>query len=111
MKAVTWLAILTAIVPEGVGCYADEDRNYHIAVNPLGFDYWHKKEPYEESVKLSGTIQFSAKLPAFKNFPMRVSPYAAATMLYKSDAVLSRYGFHFGIMLSPERKPPEYYEN
>lgn len=101
------LGVFSAFVPEGVGYYPDKNKRIYIAVNPLGFDYWHKKTPFDERSKLSGTAELSVMLPDNK-FSARRSPYIAVSRIYNSDNVISSYGFHVGLLLlfdKPQKSP------
>lgn len=99
------IGILFVFIPEGIGFYPDEAKKYHISVNPLGLDYWHHKEPFEEITKLTGTITIHRKFFTNAKFPAFIAPYIAASMIYKPDAHFDKFGFRCGILLGMKDDP------
>lgn len=99
------IGILLVLIPEGLGFYPDENKKYHISLNPLGVDYWHHKEPFEEISKLTGTVTIHRKFFTTAKFPSYIAPYIAASMIYKSDENFDKYGFRCGILLGMKDNP------
>lgn len=95
------VGILTLLVPEGVGMYFGEGKmKMHASVNPLGFDYWHRRDPnYEEIPKVSGSLVFRVKMNTGMEWPSFIAPQVAGTMIYTPGESTSRFGVRAGITI------------
>ncbi len=96
-KAVSWISLLSILMPEGIGYYPDKNHNLYLAVNPLDVDYWHRKRPFEENSRLCGTLEVSYKLPESKGIPGRITPYVAFNMMYNPADEFKRLGLRAGV--------------
>lgn len=95
------MGFLMLLVPEGMGVYIKEGNKFnpYVSVNPLGFEYWHTKAPYEEFAKMSCNATFRLKMATGVNWLHFIAPEISATYIYTPGALTSRLGFHAGITL------------
>ncbi|HEU4718857.1 MAG TPA: hypothetical protein VFU15_13530 [Bacteroidia bacterium] len=101
-----YLGVLLFLVPEGVGMYVTEGKiSTHISVNPLGFDYWYKRDPYDETGCLSGSIVFRLKMPLQGySWPLFVAPQVAVTWLYGNSDPVGNPGLRAGVCIGFDAK-------
>ena len=73
----------------------------HVSANPLGFDYWLRRDPYFEHGRMSGSVVFRMRLMSNLKWPIFIAPQVAATMIYRlpEDGTLDRYGFRVGVTI------------
>lgn len=97
-----YLGTLLLVMPEGVGYYITEGKmRMHVSANPLGFDYWLRRDPYFEHGRMSGSVVFRMRLMSNLKWPIFIAPQVAATMIYRlpEDGTLDRYGFRVGVTI------------
>jgi hypothetical protein len=95
------LGILLFVVPEGVGVYIKDEGKIrpHLSVNPLGFEYWHRKTPFDENAKMSGNICLRLKIESGVDWFDFVAPEVGGTWIYTPGQTTARYGFHAGLTI------------
>lgn len=96
------LGFLLCLLPEGVGAYMTEGKmRVHVSVNPLGFDYWYRREPYFEHGRVSGSIVVRWRLMSNLKWPVYIAPQVAGTIIYRlpDDGTLERFGFRAGVTI------------
>jgi hypothetical protein len=93
--------LLLMILPEGMGVYANQEGRFrhHFAIHPLGFDYWYRRNPYDEVGKLTGTIQYRLKVVPNEERGLFISPTVGAAMVYNPDSRIDRWGLRVGITI------------
>jgi hypothetical protein len=104
-RFLTLLGALSIAVPEGVGVYLSEGDKIstHLSVNPLGFDYWYRRDEYEEIGRMSGSVVFRVKMRTNLDFPAYIAPQLAATMIYRADREnFDQFGFRAGVTFGIE---------
>ncbi|HTF05077.1 MAG TPA: hypothetical protein VK826_13710 [Bacteroidia bacterium] len=96
------LGVLLMVCPEGVGYYVTEGKmRMHVSVNPLGFDYWLRRDPNFEHGRMSGSVVFRCRLMSNLKWPIYIAPQIAATVIYRlpDDGTLDRIGFRAGVTI------------
>lgn len=96
------LGLLLCAVPEGVGYYATEGKmRLHVSLNPLGFDYWYRREPYFEHGRMVGSMMIRCRLMPDLKFPVYIAPQVGASFIYRppADGTLDRIGFRAGVTI------------
>lgn len=93
--------VLLAILPEGMGVYANDEGRFrhHFSLNPLGMDYWYRKNPYDELGKLSGTIQYRLKFVPKEDMNFFISPTVATTLIYNPENRIDQWGLRVGLTI------------
>lgn len=96
------LGFLLLLCPEGVGYYVTEGKmRIHVSVNPLGFDYWLRRDPYFEHGRMSGSVVIRGRLMSNLKWPVYIAPQIAGTFIYRlpEDGTLERIGFRAGVTI------------
>jgi len=96
------LGVLLMVCPEGVGYYVTEGKmRMHVSVNPLGFDYWLRRDPNFEHGRMSGSVVFRCRLMSNLKWPIYIAPQETATVIYRlpDDGTLDRIGFRAGVTI------------
>lgn len=93
------ISFLLVAVPEGAGVYIPSKGKLrpYVSLNPLGIEYWHRREPYDEAMKMSCNASFRLKMETGQNWLHYVAPEISATYIYTPGALTSRLGFHVGV--------------
>lgn len=93
------IGFLMFAVPEGVGGYIKSEGKFrpYVSLNPLGIEYWHKKDPYEEFAKMSCNATFRMKMTTGVSWLHYIAPEVSATYIYTPGTLTERIGFHIGI--------------
>jgi hypothetical protein len=97
-----YLGALLLVCPEGIGYYATEGKmRMHVSVNPLGFDYWYRRDPYFEHGRMSGSVVVRCRLMSNLKWPIYLAPQIAASFIYRlpDDGTLDRIGFRAGVTI------------
>lgn len=97
-----YLGALLLVCPEGVGYYVTEGKmRMHVSLNPMGFDYWYRGNPYFEHGRMSGSVVFRCRLMSNLKWPIYLAPQIAATVIYRlpEDGTLDRIGFRAGVTI------------
>lgn len=96
------IGLLLCVLPEGIGYYATEGKmRLHVSLNPLGFDYWYRGDPYFEHGRMSGSMVVRCRLMSNLKWPIYLAPQIAATFIYRlpEDGTLERIGFCAGVTI------------
>ncbi len=96
------LGILLCAMPEGIGYYATEGKlRMHVSLNPFGFDYWYRRDPFFEHGRMSGSMVVRCRLMSNLKWPIYIAPQIAATFIYRvpEDGTLDRIGFRAGVTI------------
>jgi hypothetical protein len=89
--------ILSLLIPEGVGFYTSEGERFstHVSVNPLGYEYWKRKDPYLEEWRLSGSVVFRLRAMVLPKYRIFLSPHIGPVLTYKDGHL----GFKGGLVI------------
>jgi hypothetical protein len=95
------VGVLLLVLPEGMGVYLNTEGRFrnHISLHPLGFEYWYRRQPYDELGKIAGTIQYRLKAIPKEDWPIYIAPTFAATMIYKPENRIEQWGFRIGLTI------------
>ena len=96
------IGFLLCLLPEGVGYYATEGKmRLHVSVNPFGFDYWYRRDPYFEHGRMCGSVVIRCRLMSSLKFPVYLAPQISASFIYRTpeDGTLDRIGFRVGVTI------------
>jgi hypothetical protein len=100
--------MLLCALPEGVGYYPPTKGKiiYHVSVNPLSVEYFHKSDPYEDWGKLSCNFVLRVKMPTKLQmpFPVYIAPQIAGTIIYTPGQTTSQYGVRAGVTIGYEKR-------
>jgi hypothetical protein len=101
-----YLGVLMFVLPEGVGMYVTDNERMraHVSLNPLGFEYWHRNNPYEEIAKMSGNVVLRLKMHTNLPVPTYIAPQIAGTWIYTPGQTRERFGFRAGVTMGYESK-------
>ncbi len=101
-KIVSVAGFFAMFVPEGIGYYFNPDSKWrmHLNVNPLLVDYWKRKEPYFEQMRLGGEIMLRVKHPITDMF--YVAPQAGVKIRYRGGYIGGSIGFTVGMQLNDD---------
>ncbi len=91
------VGVICMLIPEGIGyeIKQSEKLNADIILNPLGYEYWKRKDPYLEEWSLSATAMFRLKYMIFPKQNVFLAPQAGVSYMYKTGLL----GFKAGIMI------------
>lgn len=101
-KIVSVAGFFAMFVPEGIGYYFNPGSKWrmHLNVNPLLVDYWKRKEPYFEQMRLGGEIMLRVKHPIAERF--YVAPQAGVKLRYRGGYVGGMIGFTVGLQMNDD---------
>jgi hypothetical protein len=101
-KIVSVAGFFAMFVPEGIGYYFNPDSKWrmHLNVNPLLIDYWKRKEPYFEEMRLGGEVMLRVKHPISDMF--YVAPQAGVKIRYCGGYLGGSIGFTVGMQLNDD---------
>jgi hypothetical protein len=91
--------IISMVVPEGIGYYLSENDKFstQLIANPLGYEYWKRKNPYEEDWALSGTFLFRFKYFVLPQYHVFIAPEIGPSWIYKNGDIGLKFGVAMGI--------------
>lgn len=106
VRALGALGALALVIPEGVGMYVGNGKlKPHISINPLGCDYWHRRDPYEEFTKMSCSMIVRFKMRTNLSVPVYVAPQIGGVFVYTPGELTERFGFRAGIAIGFDGGP------